>query len=278
MPHIFYHVVALLKNFDRASLDRVTICCTYDSIMEYPLFYEKHIVPNFKIQDLNKHPLDLQHMPDATLIDGQTADTLTMSMAPSLDVCMAIRNSDLLVESWRTNPDTLITYLNKVTGSKEFATWYYDLIKENVESVDVPIETYFDFMWWAGFNYDWAYQTFCQWFYLQRLPNFSHQEFSKKYLPWFCSNEYQLWSMKNVGAWSKHGTTLASFKQDAKKYCYDYTHDYWNYLYRTKVSSKGRPIKVDNSFPFAITDDFRVLSLTNNLEEIINLLPTHIKL
>lgn len=270
-------VVAILQNFDLTSLDRVTICCTYDSIMEYPGFYEKHVMPNFKIQDLNKTPLDLPKMPDAVLIDGQTADTLTMSMAPSLDVCMAIRDSNLLVESWRKKPDSLIAYLKKVTGSKEFALWYYERIKENVESVNIPIETYFDFMWWAGFNYDWAYQTFCQWFYLQRTAEFSYLQFSEKYMPWYCNEHYQLWSMKNIGAWVKHGNTLASFKRDAKKYCYDYTKDQWNYLYKTKVSSKGRPYKADNSLPFAITNDFCVLGLDQDLDEIIQLLPTHLK-
>jgi hypothetical protein len=270
-------VVALLKNLDRACLDQVTICYTYDSVMEYHWFYEKHLIPNVRLQDLNQQTLDLQNTDNAILIDGQTADCLTMSMAPSLDVNMSVRNSQLLVESWRTRPDTLIDYLAKVTQSRDFAVWYYERVKQSVESVAVPIETYFDFMWWAGFNYDWVYQTFCQWFYIQRLPNFSWQEFSKKYMPWYTSADYQRWSMKNVGAWSKHGNTLSSFKRDAKKYCFDYTHDEWYSNYKTKVSSRGRPFKHDPGQPFAITDDFRVLDLTQDLPEILNLWHTHLK-
>jgi hypothetical protein len=270
-------LVALLKNLDRNSLNQVTVCCTYDSIMEYPWFYEKYLIPNLQIQDLNQQPLHLQHIDNAVLIDGQTADCLTMSMAPSLDVNMSVRNGNLLVRNWRTDPDTLINYLAKVTGSRDFAKWYYDRVSQSVESVDVPVETYFDFMWWAGFNYDWVYQTFCQWFYIQRLPNFTWQEFSKKYTPWYTTAEYQLWSMKNVGAWAKHGSTLSSFKRDAKKYCFDYTGDEWYSKYKTKVSSRGRPFQHDSGQPFAITDDFRVLDLTRDLPEILNLWPTHLK-
>ena len=270
-------LVAMLKNFDRDTLSRVTVCYTYDSILEYSKFYLGHILPNFKTQDLNLVPLDLAGQPNALLIDGQTADTLTMSMAPSLDINMAVRNSDLLVKDWRTDPDTLILYLSRVTGSREFAQWYYDRIGENIKSVDVPIETYFDFMWWAGFNYDWAYQTFCQWFYLQRSNQLGFKEFSNKYLPWFCNDEYQLWSLTHVGAWVKHGRGVASFKQDAKHYCYEYTHDEWNWRYKTKVSSRGRPYILDNTLPFAVTDDFRVLGLETDLNEISTLWPSHFK-
>jgi len=270
-------VVALLKNLDRECLKQVTVCYTYDSVMEYPWFYENYIKPHLHSQDLNQQPLNLQDIDNALLIDGQTADCLTMSMAPSLDINMSVRNGHLLIKNWRTDPDTLINYLTKVTQSRDFAIWYYDRVRENVESVSVPVETYFDFMWWAGFNYDWVYQTFCQWFYIQRLPNFTWQEFSKKYMPWYTSADYQRWSMKNVGAWAKHDNTLSSFKRDAKKYCYDYTKDHWYTTYKTKVSSRGRPFQLDTGRPFAITDDFRVLDLNRDLLEILNLWPTHLK-
>lgn len=269
-------VVAILKNFPRADLEQVTICLTHDSVMEYSWFYEQHILPNFKTQDLNQHPLRFDRDQNAYLIDGQTADTLTMSMAPSLDVNMAVRHSDLLIKNWRTDPDALIKYLEKVTKSIAFADWYYEKISQNLESVSVPVETYFDFMWWAGFNYDWTLQTFCQWFYLQRAQGLSYQDFSKHYMPWYVNHEYQSWSLKNIGAWIKHGKTVASFKQDAKRYCYDLTKDHWNLVYKTKVSSRGRVWFQDTHQPFAVTDDFKVLNLTNDLAEILSLWHTHV--
>lgn len=269
-------VVALLKNFSPADREQITICLTYDSILEYSWFYLKHIVPNFHVQDLNHEPLLLHQLHNALLIDGQTADCLTMSMAPSLDVSMAVRDSDLLVENWRKHPDALIAYLAKVTHSEDFACWYYDTIRENVESVDVPIETYFDFMWWAGFNYDWALQTFCQWFYIQRSPDLPYDKFMQCYMPWYVNATYQSWALKNVGAWIKHGRTLSSFKQDAKRYCYDYTQDEWNLKHKTKVSSRGRPVRIDPNQPFAVTNSFEVLTLNQDLERILQLWPSHL--
>jgi hypothetical protein len=270
-------VVALLKNLNRQSLDQITICLTYDSVMEYPSFYKDHLLPNFKIQDINEHPLELHKLQDGILIDGHGADTLSMSMSPSLDVNMAVRQGDLLNQSWRTKPDALIDYLAKVTNSRDFAIWYYDRISESVQSVDLEIETYFDFMWWAGFNYDWISQLFSQWFHKLRYCNKDFQQFRKKYFPWYSNADYQLWSLKNIGVGAKHNNTLRSFKKDAKKYCYDYTNDVWNYRYQIKISSRGRPGYIKTGQPFAVTDDFRVLDLEKDLDLILDLWPTHLK-
>ena len=269
-------VTAILKNFSQASRELVTILCTSDSILENPLFYEKHICPNFKIENTNN--VKILTSPDFIFVDGNGADTLLMSMSPSLDVCMAVRNGDLLSSAWRTNPDALINYLTKITGSKQFASWYYEINKASIESTNVPVETYFDFMWWISFNYDYYNWVVHSWFFLLKKFNMSWHEHRSKFIGWFRCNSYQLWSMNNNGDSVKHGNTLGSLKHHPKKYIYEYDSNEYYYRYKTKINSGGRVYNPPSVESFAITNQFEILTLEKDLNRIIELLPTHINL
>ena len=270
-------LTAILKNFNPANLSQVTVACTCDGIVENPVFYHQHILPNFAVVDTNwfvEHQFAQDS--DSIIVDGFAADTLTMSMTPSLDVCMAVRNADLLTCSWR-QPDELIRYLHSVTGSLEFANWYYDRTRESVESVEVPIETYFDFMWWIGFNceyYAWALHA---WFFCYRHLNISYKQFQTRNIGWYRTDAYQLWAMKNNGAGVKHGSDLGSFKKHPKKYIYDYDHNEYYWHYKTKINSPGRNYNSLVDKPFAITDEFDILYLEKDLDTILKLCSTHIR-
>jgi len=82
--------------------------------------------------------------------------------------------------------------------------------------------------------------------------------------------------MKNTGAWVKHGHNLGSLKHYPKSYIYEYDRNEYYYKYKTKINSSGRNYNNLNQQPFAITDQFEVLSLENNLNCIIELLPGHL--
>jgi hypothetical protein len=270
-------VVALLKNFSADMLTRVIVACTAEGVVENPEFYQQHILPNFCVIDTNQYVTQsLVNDQDVLIVDGFAADTLNMSMTPSLDVCMSVRNSHMLAYDWRRDPDPLIEYLRQVTGSKEFATWYYERNRISVESVQIPIETYFDFMWWFGFNceyYSWALHA---WFFCYQHLNISYGDFQNKSVGWYRNDNYQLWAMKNTGAWVKHGHNLGSLKHYPKSYIYEYDRNEYYYKYKTKINSSGRNYNNLNQQPFAITDQFEVLSLENNLNRIIELLPSHL--
>jgi hypothetical protein len=267
-------LTAILKNFQSASLDLVTVLCTPESVLENPLFFEKYIRPIFNIADANDR--SLLTSPDFMFVDGTAADTLLMSMSPSLDVGMAIRSGGLLSASWRAKPDTLIDYLAKITQSRPFALWYYEINKESIESTDVPIDTYFDFMWWISFNYDYYMWEVHTWFFMLSQIGISWQEYRSKFIGWYRTTPYQLWAMNNNGAGIKHGNTLGSFKHHPKKYIYDYDLNEYYYRYKTKINSSGRNYASFKITPFAITNNFELLYLNKDLDRIVELLPTHI--
>lgn len=271
-------VVAILKNFNRDNLSQVFIACTVESIIENPVFYHRHIEPNFTVIDTNNFcQHDLTEATDTILVEGFAADTLTMSMSPSLDVCMAVRNSEMLLRNWRTQPDELINYLFMVTKSKEFAKWYYEKNAMNIESIDVPIETYFDFMWWFGFNCDYYNWALHAWFFYYRHLNIPYDQYKSISIGWYRTDAYQLWAMNNNGPLVKHGLDLGSFKLHLKQYIYDYDRNEYYYRYKTKINSNGRIKNNTRDKAFALTDQFKILYLEKDLTEILELLPTHIK-
>jgi hypothetical protein len=271
-------VTAILKNFNTANLSQVSIACTAESILENPVFYNKHIVPNFNIVNTNYYvDHNMTNSADTLLVEGFGADTLTMSMSPSLDVCMSVRNGQMLLRDWRTQPDDLIQYLSLVTKSTEFAKWYYEKNFNNITSVDVPIETYFDFMWWFGFNCDYYNWALHAWFFYYRHLNIPYTQFKSICVGWYRTDEYQLWAMKNNGPLVKHGIGLGSFKRHPKQYIYNYDGNEYYYRYKTKINSNGRNQNSNQQKEFAITDQFEILFLEKDLDRIIELLPTHIK-
>jgi hypothetical protein len=268
---------AILKNFDPISRSQVVVACTLDSVVENPVFYTKHILPNFKTIDTN-HFIDkiLPASTDILMVEGFGADTLTMSMTPSLDVHMAIKNSNLLTQDWKKNPDELIAYLAQVTKNKNFATWYYERTQENIESTGLPIETYFDFLWWMGFNCDYQSWAVHNWFFSCQHLKLNWSELNNKTIGWYRTDHYQLWALKNIGPNIKHGSTLGSFKKHPKQYIYNYDGNEYYWRYKTKVNSAGRKYNMSAQKAFAITDTFEILYLESDLEKIIELLPTHI--
>jgi hypothetical protein len=187
-----------------------------------------------------------------------------------------VRNGKLLSNSWRTSPDALIDYLSKVTGSKLFATWYYEINKQSIESTNVPIETYFDFMWWISFNYDYYTWVIHTWFYVLRQHNISWEDCQRKFVGWFRTTPYQLWAMNNNGAMVKHTDKLGSFKHHPKQYIYEYDRNEYYYRYKIKLISTGRAYKSVADKPFAITDQFEILYLEKDINQILELLPTHL--
>jgi hypothetical protein len=270
-------VVSVLKNFVGLD-DRVIVACNWGSIIENPVFYHKHIKSRFSTVDINKITKDVLDSDKYLIVGGSAADTLLTSMAPGLEQCMAVSQAHLLTKSWRKHADEFIKYVSGVTNSSEFGKWYFEKISTSIESVDVPVENYFEFMWWAGFNYNWHAQVSLEWFHHHRHGGLSWQQHQEKYHSWFKTNDFQLWSMANNKPGIKFGQDFSSIKHVAKKYIFDYTKDQWYYQYKTKLNSAGRAGLDQSSLPFAVTDDFRVLCIEKDLDLIQDLLPKYIKL
>lgn len=272
-------VVSLLKNLSKEDRKQIIIACNWGGVLEYPKFYYEHIVPNFRTVDINEFTTKEYKINHAKylVVNGMPADVLLQSVA-GLDLCMALDDENLLTRSWSKDPDQLISYLSKITNSEEFGRWYFEKLSENISSVDVPIESYFDFTWWGGFNYHWISQIFFEWFGNRSDLSVSWQDHRSSFYYWYDTVDYQLWAMVNNKPLIKYGAHIGQFKLVSKQYIYEFTKDQWYYKYKLKMGSPGRNTQTaDTNLAFAILDNFEILNLDQDLEMILELLPAYIQ-
>jgi len=266
-------VVAVLKNFAKSSLEHVSIACNWGSVIENPLFFYRHIKDRLSTVDINDITQKIGISGDYICVGGSAADMLHTSMAPGLDQYMAISDSDKFNWSWKKNPDYLIGYVEKVTKNDRFGRWYYEKTRESIEHCELPVENYFDFMWWSGFNYNWHAQLMLEWFHHHRNTGLDWNEHKERYHTWFQTTKYQQWAMSQCGKNTRFGKGIISMKAIPKSYIFDYTKDSWYCKYKTKMNSAGRQGQIFSEKPFALTDTFEVLYLEKDLERIRQLLP-----
>jgi len=256
-------VASILKNSTTAERENIYVACNRASIYELPRFFYNHVQPNFKLiptPDSCKQPLDeLYHV-----IDGEFADQLYSSGIgwELLRLC-----PDSLTSDFRRDPDLLLNQLASRTN-KNFATWYYEHILDNINSSNLPIETYHDFYWWLFFNYH----------YTDVYLRLREKAVANKYSPrWFATNEYQQWAMNNNQIGTKYTLNLGDSKLASKQYIYDFDHDEYCRVFKIKSKSRLLFYKLKLDKEFCTLDDFSKLYVDCDLERILELLPDYIK-
>jgi hypothetical protein len=169
----------------------------------------------------------------------------------------------------RQNPDALLDFMTQ-KADREFAVWYYERMIENINSVDIPVETYHDFWWWQFFNYS----------HLSiYLDNVKTHDFDKdtavNYYPdWYATDDYQQWSMNNNECGVKYNLHWIDCKLPSKKYIYEFDHDSYSRVFKNKeLSVQNRPWSLS---AFCMLDDFSKLYLDSDLDRILELLPDYI--
>ena len=260
-------VASILKNLSAAERAHIDIACNRISIYEHPKFYYDHILPNFNLIDSNFLTLDLPLFEKYYVIDGEPADQLYGGIASR-----SMLDGSTILKDWRRDPDELIAYFTQAVDLP-FAKWYYETTRANIESVDVPVENYYDFCWWMFFNMSWVAILLRP---LQFQADNSAQglrAYLDNFVPWFDTEEYQQWSMVNrLGI--KYGANIGERKLASKQYIYDFDHDEYYLQFKTKMESVSRTTN-SNGY-FCILDDLTRLTLDDDLDRIIELLPDHI--
>jgi hypothetical protein len=255
-------VASILKNATAAERENIYVACSRASIYELPRFFYNHVQPNFKLiptPDTDKQALDQYHV-----IDGEFADQLYSS---GLGWELLRLHPNSLTADFRRNPDLLLKQLASRTN-ENFATWYYERIVDNINSSDLPIETYHDFYWWIFFNYH----------YTDVYLRLRGKTVANEYRPrWFATDDYQQWAMNNNQIGTKYTANLGDTKLASKQYIYDFDHD--EYCRTFKIKSKS--IQLFNKFKFqrefCTLDDFSKLYVDRDLDRILELLPDYIK-
>ena len=258
-------VSAILKNTTVADRENMYIVCNRASIYELPRFFYNHVQPNFKL--LSSPMLGADLFEKYHVITGEFGDQLygggglweMMHLEP-----------DHLNLNLRRDPDRLLDFMSQKID-REFAVWYYECMLENINSTNVPVETYHDFWWWQFFNYSQSS------IYLSSIKThgFDQNNCSNyQYPDWFATDNYQKWSMNNNRCGIKYNLNLIDCKLPSKEYIYDFDHDRYSRTFKTKQTSvQNKSYKPEK---LCLLDDFSLLSSDRDLNRVLELLPNHV--
>lgn len=261
-------VASLLKNLTKHQLENVVISCNAISVFENPKFYYNWIIPNFKIVDSTSLKTE-SYLNTHYIIDGNPADMLQGS-----GLGLYARNTGVdMSTKWKDNTDQLIKFLSMQVG-RPAAEWMYYNIAENIDSLDIdipPIELCSDWFWWVNFNWKWPADRYHEMDWID-LPNLS--PYFKSMINWFDSIEYQQWSI-NQGRYSllENNTDPGNYKLPSKQYIYQLDKNKHYLKFKTKLFSNGR---VRSTPWLCVLDDLTTLSVEQDLDQILELLPTHL--
>jgi len=274
-------LASVLKNLSKEDLTKIDVACNRISVYENPQFFYNHIVPNFNLIDSTYFRLNHDTFDQYYVFTGDMAETPVATLGGRATQLNIDRKT--LLADWRNNADLVISFLqargkdNYVSKrSDATAQWFYENIKNNINSVDVPIETCYDFFWWSWFNNTWVDVKLRSLHYQPYQTKESIIKYLDNFIPWFGTENYQHWAMNNNKIGVKYGDRFSDRKLALKQYIYDFNKDYHYFKYKTPLDSTGRgTIRQENKF-FCLLDDFTPLYLKTNMSRIRQLLPTYI--
>ena len=268
-------LTSILKNFNKEELKQVHVALNRVSVYENPRFYYNHIVPNFHQLDSTTLMVDADLLNQYYVITGEPADQLyTAGLTVQR---MMLNNFSDLDRNVFTDPDRLLNQLAKDLD-QGFATWFYEMVIENIQSTNIPIETYADFNWWFGFNLNWIPAKIRNLRFLPSKTVQEHELFLKNFVLWFDTYDYQLWAMQleNRRNGVKSGKHIGQYKLPLKQYIFEFDRDDYYFNFKFKNSSNGRHLSKNHWA--CMLEDLSVLTIENNSDLIAELLPAHINL
>lgn len=220
-------VSALVKHLPRDMLERVIIKMSNASYVENPYFF-KNVINKNNIQYTLNTTYDYRN---AIILHGDPADALWLG-GNILGLAAEIPNAHTL--SIRSHKDIIIAELAEKTN-EDYAEWFYEYIISNAEHSNFHLQTISDFYWWVIFNFNLT--PMC----LKHLAESSEPDldlYFKNFIPWYVSDEYQLWSINSQPHNIKFDGSIRSYKMPAKAYIYDLDKNQRYRDYKTKMHSQ----------------------------------------
>lgn len=266
-------VVAIIRNFTSYEYALVDVACNNYSIIENPVFYEKHIKPFFNIVDSSTLRNDDPALSNSFIVDGEPADLLFGSFVPTLypnKAQLPLNEGNaisLIVKSISNEWTCDIPMSEKIS----FAEHFYSVAVGSALHCDNELNTVGDLWWWRMFNWMWQPNIYKH--YTESNKILSAKAFTSwqgRYIPWHATDDYQQWSM-NADSVTKFGSTVTEYKLPTRRYIASVFKNPWYLSFKGKQHSINYRT-FDIRERVALKDDGTVLSCTKNLDEIKSLL------
>ena len=272
-------MVSIIRNIPRTDWHNITVACNQFSVWENPKFFLEYIQPYFKIIDSAETIFSAATDDSVYVINGEPADQL-FSGAIS-QAMMSKYGRNYLEKNPITDAGLMIDYMANSNGRNQgtppdwqFAEWYYECLITNVQSQDVPINTFHDLLWWSYFNFSWISVKIRGVAYGDWGDSPSISPYLQRCIHWFDTDDFQQWAMHNNDL-EKYGESVGDYKKAAKKYIFDLDHNKYYFKYKTKTHSGTHIMRTQNPW-CCISDDLNVLRLDRDWDTISQWLPHHI--
>jgi hypothetical protein len=264
-------ITSLLKNLSPVDFKNIYIACNSVSVYEYPLFYYNYIKPNFQIIDSSLFTVTNHDLNNYYVMYGEPNDHLFVA---GWGQKISQLNNTVFPKDLNLVKEDILKMLD-VDNTSEFSTWFYKNTINNAKSFGIKLSTGYDFFWWISINFRWNEILLRGIEFLENQDKDSIRNYFHNFINWFNTTEYQQWSLDST-AKQKTDFTLPGFKAPAKQYIYEYTKDEYYRKYKTKGVSTSFFKKSLTHNWFCMLDDYSTLTLSRDLDQILELLPAHI--
>jgi hypothetical protein len=282
-------LVSIIRNLPPSDFGNIQVWCTNTSIYENPKFFNDHIRPNFEI--ISDHDT-LNVYKDVFLIAGECEYMLGFGAS---FFARSAEEPGVNELRWADNRDFLIKSFSSTswpsTSEIDFFNWVYNAMGESIRSTGLPIITIREWWWWMLFNYQWTAVI------MHHIDHHCAKEnntrFLKNYIPWFHSNDYQIWGIQNLNEIAR-----IKNKSIGKQYIHTVLKDEYYLNFKSKIDSSSRVshrkwFTEGNTEPrpklwandyvyddrlFCVLNNNECLYLDRDQDQIIELLPEHINL
>jgi hypothetical protein len=223
--------------------DQIFVVCNTDSQRENYNFFLK-ILNSVNLVSTEKIMQTLKYKNlDGLVLSAEHGD-LSYGYDFSSEMLQMFGSEYLKQPATREN---IVRYFTQKKLNDQSANCWYDVFIESAKMSPRPIDTVYDFSWWAGFNWRWQYalEKFRMRFY--RIPDST---------TFFLGHDIQNWSIHHQ---QPDLNTLKDFKPEYKKIIYNYTGDE-NY-YKNKIKHESTTLYYgSNSYAAVLEDQTRVTS------------------
>jgi hypothetical protein len=229
-------LAAMIKNFSAAELKNITVFANNQSYFENPVFYHQAI-EKYQLKTVNFKGFSndaFQKLFDNYLVvDGEPADKLwIVKNAIQFEL---IYGAGSLAKPVNEMTDKFIEFLTGYMNLQQ-AQRYYEFLIQNINETKIEIITLGDLFWWINFNFHWVEHLLVAYNQFPIKNSESYNQYKKNYMPWYNSDEYQLWGL---GDRPKQlvPDRLDLYKMPAKQYIYDLVKDSFYLNYKSKLGS-----------------------------------------
>jgi len=233
-------MVAVLKTFSPDSLKNLVVLCDQNSIAENPYFYYNFIENKLQTLETDQFVVTPENHDRIIVVDGEGGNMIFQS-SRIITMCAYSGEFDLLDQPWRSHKDIrALTWDNP-----DFAV---HLMLESVKHAPIPIESGYDFLWWAAFNFKFDDVLVRKVVPLtENLTREQTQHFWENSLfrP-YAHPDMQVWAMISKDLRREYLKIVTKYA--AKKYIHEFDHnDFYLYSKREEISS-SRMFDLANPF------------------------------